>query len=223
MRDVQVVLIQTGVFVAILQLESAGAASLVAVTLHPHLAGRSVPLWTDGGTQHANTMWGQLSALAMQALAFYTQRAEALGASYPGAEALQDLLLWLVGFAQPRFSLGVAQVPLTVSVAAKGAESAAGSTRDAAPGGRSAVQARSEHAVEASTGRGPASLLSSRSLVTQRLLTRDHETQAFLPPVWRPYQLPREVLVCIATGNADTFDFLRRDARHLDDVPVTAV
>jgi hypothetical protein len=233
---VQVVLIHTGVFVAVVQLESPGAARPTAVTWHPHLSGRKVSLWAGSAvrgaahaTQHtADSMWGQLTALSMQALAFFWHRAHALGARHPGAEALQDLLLWIAAFARPALRPSAAPTPPADGAAAgssQGTPPVVASSSDAAAGRAAGAQASAPAAAAGSSqawpagDQEPASLLASRSAFTQRLLVRDHGTQAFLPPVWRPYRLPREILVSLASGDSGSYDFLRLDTYHTIDLP----
>lgn len=226
----------TGVFVAVVQLESPGTARPTAVAWHPHLSGRQVSLWAGSGprdaahaTQHtADSMWGQLTALSMQAMAFFWHRARALGARHPGAETLQDLLLWIAAFARPAPRPSTAPAPLIDGAAAgssQGTLPVVASPNDAAAGRATGAPASVPSAAAgasqawAAGDQEPASVLASRSAFTQRLLVRDHGTQAFLPPVWRPYRLPHEILISLASSDSSSFDFLRRDAYHTVDLP----
>jgi hypothetical protein len=96
-----------------------------------------------------------------------------------GKEALVDLLLWLSSTSSTSFTQHV--------------------TRAADVASPSSPPLQLTNVLEA--GRPGGSLLSTPSASTGRLLMREGASQVLLPPLWRPFAVPQEVLRASAAGS----------------------
>lgn len=82
----QIVAVHAGVFVAVVQLLSAGSSEPVSVEVHPHDIRTPVPLWAGSEPRPAGSgvVWERFSALAMRAMCYYLDRAKISGERHPG-------------------------------------------------------------------------------------------------------------------------------------------
>jgi hypothetical protein len=82
---------QPGVFVAVAQLECPASCTPISVEIYPHLLAQSTPLWVAAQPREPG-VWTAMSAMAMRALSFFRDRAQASTQPYPGAHTLSPLL-----------------------------------------------------------------------------------------------------------------------------------
>jgi hypothetical protein len=85
--DMQIVAVHSGMFVAVVQLRSAGSTEPISVEVHPHDVRKPTPLWTGTRPRSAGSgvIWERFSALAMRAMCYYLDRAKIAGERHPGA------------------------------------------------------------------------------------------------------------------------------------------
>lgn len=86
----QIVAVHSGVFVAVVQLRSAGTLEPLSVEVHPHDIRTPTPLWVGSKPRApgSGVIWERFSALAMRALCYYMDRAKIAGDRHPGINIL---------------------------------------------------------------------------------------------------------------------------------------